>query len=212
VSLVHRVLQYVDAARRSPAQASSPEWLGSLEADAFTCLDGAFFALNAPVAPLTWEVRTVMPGNQLQSARIPFDFPYPCEILGFRSVVAPFPGQALGLIDPSSVTGDGRDVVDVQLDIDKKAFVTFNEGDQPDQPTTQPSQGSFVSLSSVDIQAPRIQALRLLSPRPQIGFTFQWSLGVTVPFQDSLIKVAMFIREMRGMGQSVNVGQPYDNR
>jgi hypothetical protein len=199
MSLASRVLSYIDAVRRSPANGSSPEWLGTLEADAFNSLDGAFFALNAPVAPLTWEVRTILPGTQLTSDRIPFDFPHPVEILGFRSVVAPIPGGAG--IDPGSVTGLGTDVVDCQLDLDKSEFVTFAEGVST---PGGPNNSNMVTLSALDIQAPRIQSLRLTSARPQIGFTFQWTLGIATPFQDSVIKVAMYIRDITGM-MGVNV-------
>lgn len=212
MSLVHKVLAFVDAARRSPANAASPEWLGSLEADAFDSLDGAFFALNAPVAPLTWEVRTILPGDTLTSDRIPFDFPHPVEIVGMRSIVAPIPGQAAGLIDPSAPTGLATDVVDVQLDLDKQEYVTFAEGVST---PGGPNNSNFISLSAIDVQVPRIQCLRLTSARPQIGFTFQWKLGIGgFTWQDSVISVAMFIRDITGMmGQNVpSQTQQYTNR
>lgn len=198
-NLVHSVLRFVDAVRRSPASASSPEWIGSLEADAFESLDGAFFALNAPATIYRWMVRTIMPGGQLQTDRIPFDFPRPVEIIGFRSVVAPIPGAAG--VDPGSITGLATDVVDVQLDVDNSELLSFERN--VSAPGT-PANSNFVLLSSVDVQAPALLCLRLTAPRPQLGFTFQWNLGVATPFADSLVSVAMFVRPLDGGGVQMN--------
>lgn len=175
--------------------------IGSLEADAFESLDGAFFALNAPATIYRWMIRTIMPGDQLQTDRIPFDFPRPVEIIGFRSVVAPIPGQGAPLIDPGSVTGLATDLVDVQLDVDNSELLSFERNvSSPGSPAN----SNFVLLSSVDVQAPALLCLRLTAPRPQLGFTFQWNLGVASPFMNSLVSVAMFVRPLDGGGAQMN--------
>lgn len=202
MSLRRSVLDFVDAARRSPANASSPEWLGSLEQEAFDSLDGSFFALNAPVTTHTWQVRTILLGADAQSDRIPFEFPQPTEVLGFRSVVAPIPGAA-GL-DPGSITGLGSDVVDCQIDVDNSELLTF---DRNVSAPGLPSNSNFVVLSALDIQAPRIFAAKLTAPRPVLGFTFQWSLGIATPFADSLITIAMFVRELDRTTLGMNKSQ-----
>lgn len=201
MGLRETVLRFVSAARKQPAQASSPEFLNALEVEAFRSLDGAFFALNAPVSVYTWQVRTIMSGTVLQTNRIPFDFPRPVQILGFRSVVAPIPGQAAGPLDPASITGLATDVVDCQIDVDNSEFTTFNRNTSA---PGVPNNSNFVLLSALDEQVPRIFEMKLTAPRPQLGFTFQWNLGIGTPWLDSLVTVAMFVRDLPGGGPGLN--------
>jgi hypothetical protein len=201
MSLRFKILSFIDAARRNPAQASNPEWLNSLEADAFSTLDGAYYAECAPVAPFTWEQRVILLGSDVRSERMPFRFPYAVQILGFRSVVAPLqPASPAGAIDPSSITGLATDIVDVLVDVNEENNLTSGNGI-----TTPggPNNGNFVTLSALDIQAPRLHAIDLVGESPDVGFTFRWKLGVD-QFQDSLISCAMYIRPLADRGASWN--------
>jgi hypothetical protein len=201
MSLRFKVLSFIDAARRNPAQASNAEWLNTLEADAFSTLDGAYYAECAPVAPFTWEQRVILLGSDIRSERMPFRFPYAVQILGFRSVVAPLqPANPSGATDPSSITGLGTDIVDVLVDVNEENNLTSGNGI-----TTPggPNNGNFVTLSALDIQAPRLHAIDLVGESPDVGFTFRWKLGVN-QFQDSLISCAMYIRPLSDRGASWN--------
>jgi hypothetical protein len=201
MSLRFKVLSFIDAARRNPAQASNAEWLNTLEADAFSTLDGAYYAECAPVAPFTWEQRVILLGSDIRSERMPFRFPYAVQILGFRSVVAPLqPANPGGALDPGSITGLGTDIVDVLVDVNEENNLTSGNGI-----TTPggPNNGNFVTLSALDIQAPRLHAIDLVGESPDVGFTFRWKLGVN-QFQDSLISCAMYIRPLSDRGASWN--------
>jgi hypothetical protein len=201
MSLRFKILSFIDAARRNPAQASNPEWLNTIEAAAFDTLDGAYYAECAPVAPFTWEQRVILLSGDIRSERMPFRFPYAVQILGFRSVVAPLqPANPGGAIDPSSITGLATDIVDVLVDVNEENNLTSGNGI-----TTPggPNNGNFVTLSSLDIQAPRLHCIDLVGESPDVGFTFRWKLGVN-QFQDSLVSCAMYIRPLSDRGASWN--------
>jgi hypothetical protein len=193
------VLSFVNAVRGSPLQGSNPEWLDALEVQAFQSLDGAYFAEMAPVTPWTWEQRTILPGDELTSDRVPFRFPYAVEILGMRGVAIPITTTGAVLapaVDPSSVTGDALDILDVKIDINAQNFITNANGIST---PGGPNDGNFVTISSLNIQAPRLHALKLDGESPDIGFTFRWSAGLlTFPsvWADTMIKMAMYVRPL----------------
>src|ERR1700682_2658553 len=88
-NLKQYILDYVNAVRRRPATGSDPSELDNLENAALTSYDGAFAANTSPVAPLTWEARTLFLGANPISERVQLDIPFPCMIVGAYASVEP---------------------------------------------------------------------------------------------------------------------------
>jgi hypothetical protein len=187
MSLGYEVLRYVDRVFKDPTAGSDPRLLKRLEAYAKEAFEG-IVALHAPASPMTWEVNTVMKGTVQTSARTDFRFPRPVELVGFFSTVVVDNAGGGGAVTPST------DVIACQIDTDNQAYLTSADG------VSSPAggkAGTFVTLSSLDVQVPRIVGYKLRNPTPVIGFTYRWKqlASTNSPiYKDCLVSTAMFAR------------------
>jgi hypothetical protein len=181
-SLAYTVLDFIDRLRKQPDAATDPRLLARLERFARESWDGAFVALHAPMAPLTWEARALLPSASPETNRIPLRFPRPVEILGFFPTV----------IDTDAATGVSHtlNTLDVSLDINATDRVTSGEGVSTAAGGTA---GTFVTLAALGIQAPRLVGLKLRNSNPDMGFVFRSKRGSGV-FNSALVTVATFAR------------------
>jgi hypothetical protein len=137
---------------------------------------------------MTWEVNTLMDGAVQQTSRQPFRFPRPVEIVGFFSTLVIDPDADNDLLTPS------LDVIGVQIDTDNQAYLTSSDGIST--PAGGKS-GTFVTLSAMDVQVPRVVGYKLRNPTPDIGFTYRWKVltSATAPvFKNAMVSTAMFAR------------------
>jgi len=204
MSLRQRILAYVSAARSSPVMASDPGELRALERDALSTLDAGFATLAAPIAPFTWEVRTLLTNITNNTNRVKFAFPWRVNVVGMQatlSIVLPRVGAPL----PDPTLND----IDCMVDINNSAFLTGNDG-----LTTPIGQGgnNFVTLATLSIQTPRLLGLALEGEsKPELGFTFRWKQPPPVAgplYQSCIISVALFCypQGILGPGQQTSFG------
>jgi hypothetical protein len=182
-SLRWLVADFVSRVKASPADGSDPRLLARLSKAAEDSWDGAFATLAAPMAPLTWEVNALFPSSQPETQRIPFKFPWPVEIVGFR---------------PSIISTDAAGIAptleDVQLELDANLEKRPTAG-QGVTTTVGGKDGTFVTLAAMGIQTPRLTGLRLTNASPDLGFTFRWKRGANV-YNSALVSVAMYCRPL----------------
>lgn len=204
MSLRQRILSYVSAARSSPVVASDPAELRALEVDALSTLEAGFATLAAPIAPWTWEVRTVLDGLQGSTNRVKFAFPWRVNVVGLQATITPVLPVVAGLTVPT------LNDIDVMVDINNTSFLTGNDG-----LSTPAGQGgnNFVTLSTVTIQTPRLLGLALEGEhKPELGFTFRWKqpplAGPVALYQSQIVTVALFCfpQEGRGLSQQTSFG------
>jgi hypothetical protein len=197
MSLRQRILAYVSAARSSPVIASDPAELRALEKDALCTLENGFATLAAPIAPFTWEVRTLLSNILNNTNRVKFAFPWRVNVVGMQatlSIVAPRVG-----VLPDPVLND----IDCMVDVNNSAFLTGNDG-----LTTPVGQGgnNFVTLATLSIQTPRLLGLALEGEsKPELGFTFRWKQPPPVAgplYQSAIVSVALFCYPQTGLGLS----------
>lgn len=187
------VLDFVNAVRRRPALGSDPSELDRMEQAALTSFQGAFGALHAPIAPMSWEARTQFASASPVSERIILDIPFPCMIVGAFAVVEPI-GSAGGLTVP------GPNSIDVTIDLNQHEYMTQVQG------TTTPTvgggltrDGTFCTLSAIST-GPALGA-RLLGwvipyRTAQIGVTFRWKQGAGV-YQTSHVGLTFYARALQ---------------
>lgn len=188
MSLGYEVLRYVDRCFRNPTDAGDPRLLKRLEVYAKEAFEG-IVALHAPASPMTWEVNLFMAGAVQTSIRQSFRFPRPVEIVGFHPTVVIATPSAGGAVSPST------DTIAVQIDTDNQAYLTSADG------VSSPAggkAGTFVTLSSIGVQVPRVVGYKLRNPTPDIGFTCRWKQDVAQVsggvYRDSLVSIAIYAR------------------
>lgn len=181
------VLEWISRVRQKPVLASDPDELRMLEQKARADWGGSFAAQNSAIAPYTWEQRIILPAATAQTTRINFRLPFAVEIVGFIPTLEDTQVAAGGII-PS------LNSVDVQIDLNSNEFLTTANGVTT---TAAPGQlgGTFVTLSTISLQAQRLFAVRMLAPNPDLGFTFRWKRGAGV-YRDTLITIAMLCRRI----------------
>lgn len=184
--LAEEILAYLAKARQSPAFASDPVLLDSLEKSARNSMEGAVAALHAPVASDTWEARATLLGAAQQSERIPVRIPYESVLVGLYPSVVPMVGN----LGPAPTLND----IDVSVDIDNKETITSAQG--VTVPGSTVRDGTFVTLGSLSVQTPRLTWLVLDKVSNDIGVTYRWKLGPGV-HGDTLVSLAFFIRPLR---------------
>lgn len=184
MSLSYSVLRYVDAVLRDPTTGGDKNWLAKLSKQAKEAFEG-IVALHAPASPMTWETTLILRGTTQVSARNPFRFPRPVEIVGFYpSLVILTTG---GAITPS------LDVIACQIDTDNQNYMTSGDGVSTNAGGTA---GPFVTLASLGVQTPRVVGYKLRNPTPTIGFTYRWKQDVTAGavYKDCLVSMAIYAR------------------
>ncbi len=186
MSLAYEVLRYVDRATSDPSSAGDHRLLGRLEKYAKEAFEG-IVALHAPASPMSWEVTSILRGNTQQSNRVSFRFPRPVEIVGFFPIVIPILPAAGGATVPTT------DSIAVQIDTDNQNYLTSGDGISTNLGG---SAGSFVTLSMMGVQVPRVLGYKLRNPTPDIGFTHRWKLDIGAPniFRDVIISMGIYAR------------------
>lgn len=191
------ILEYVNMARKRPQLASDPAELDRLEQAALTSFMGAFGALHAPIAPMTWEARTLFLGSTVGgpfvSERIQLDVPFPCMIVGALPSLSQLGSGAGALV---STLND----IDVSIDLNNHEYMTQAQG------TTTPVVGAaltrdntFVTLASLGAgiaQGARLLGWTIPYRTAQIGVTYRWAQGGGV-FKDAHVKIAFFARALQ---------------
>jgi hypothetical protein len=186
------VLDYTNMARRRPAMAADPGELDKLEQAALTSFQGAFGALHAPIAPMSWEARTLFQGASAVSERIQLDIPFPCMIVGtFASLSVLTTG---GAITPT--TSD----IDVTIDLNSHEYMTNVQG------TVTPVVGgqlqrdsTFVTLAAVSTgssQGARLMGWVIPYRTAQLGVTYRWKQGATI-FKDTHVGLCFYARALQ---------------
>src|ERR1700682_2683300 len=188
MSLGYEVLRYVDRCFRNPTDAGDPRLLKRLESYAKEAFEG-IVALHAPASPMTWEINTIMVGSVQTSVRQSFRFPRPVEIVGFMPTGVVATPTAGGAVTPST------DTTAVQIDTNNQASLTSADG------VSSPAGGkaqSFVTLSAMGVQVPRIVGYKLRNPTPDIGFTFRWKQDVAQVvggvYSNCMVSMAIYAR------------------
>jgi len=201
------LLGYVSRARTSPVVASDPGELGTLEKAALDNLDLGFATLAAPIAPWTYEVRTLLSALLPDTNRVSFKFPWMVNVVGMQatlSIVQP------RVVAPATFPDPTLNDIDCMVDLNNEAFLTGNDG-----LTTPAGQGgnNFVTLATLSIQTPRLLGLKIKGEsKPEVGFTFRWKQPPTIAipqlYQSTIVSVALFCypQERRGLGQQTSFG------
>jgi hypothetical protein len=209
MSLREKILAYVSAARSSPVVASDPTELRGLEKAALSTLDCGFATLAAPIAPFTWEVRTLLDATLDATNRVKFAFPWRVNVVGLQatlSIVLPRTAPG-GVPQPDPTLAD----IDCMVDVNNSAFLTGNDG-----LSTVAGQGgqNFVTLSTLSIQTPRLLGLALEGEsKPELGFTFRWkqppAAGPVAIYQSAIVCVALFCypQAERGLSNQTSFGR-----
>jgi hypothetical protein len=195
--LIHTVLEHIQRVRQRPTVGSDPEELKTLEHAARSSWGNSFAALHAPLAELTWEARTVLLGASDQTERVYVDFPgsFNTEIVGFYATLSPKPGAAAGLIVPK------LDDIDVRLDINQQHHLTSTPKGLAFTPANTARDTTYVSLTSIHVNAPRLIGLQIEGANPQVGFAFRWKWpptpGASAFYTDTMISMSCFVRHLR---------------
>lgn len=183
------VRRFTSNAKNNPVGATDPRELEILERAIVPGPSDGFAALTSPMAPFTWEVRTLLLQTQPQTNRVKFEFPWRVNVVGLQATIVAVRGAA-----PLALPVPTLDDVDVMVDINNSAFITGNDGT-----TTAAGQGgnNFVTLSTLTIQTPRLLGLALEGEsKPQLGFTFRWKqpplAGPVAIFESAIVTVAIF--------------------
>jgi hypothetical protein len=194
-NLSQYVLDFINAVKRRPALGSDPSELDNLEQAALTSFQGAFGALNAPIAPMTWEARTQFLGTQAVSERIQLDIPFPCMLVGAFASISTI--GAVG-IPGSGTQAPTRDDIDVTIDLNSHEYMTQVQG------TTTPvvggqlqRDGTFTTLAAVSINnGGRLLCWVIPYRTAQLGVTFRWKQGANV-FQTSHVGLSFYARALQ---------------
>jgi hypothetical protein len=184
-------LDYVNAVRRRPQLGSDPNELDNLESAALTSFQGAFSALHAPIAPMSWEARTLFLSAAAVSERIQMDIPFPCMMVGTFPSVEPV-GANGGLVVPTTQS------IDVSLDLNNHEYMTQAQG------TTTPVIGGaqsrdipFSTLASLGVNGgQRLLAWVIPYRTAQLGITFRWKQGANV-YQSSQVGLVFYARALQ---------------
>ena len=189
-SLIHAVLTHVQRVKQRPTVGSDPDELKHLETAAHRSWGDSFAALHAPVASLTWETRALLLGSTPTSDRVYIDFPgsSDTQLVGIYVSLSTKPG-ATGATPT-------RDDIDVFMDVNEKSYLTSLRNAKGQGPTSTTKDATYVTLSAIGVQTPRLFGLRIEGPNPQVGFTFRWKWGANV-YADTIIGVAAFVRHLR---------------
>jgi hypothetical protein len=197
MSLISRVIEYVNRVNRNPTLGSDPGELDALMRAARSDEGDSFSVLASGKAPLSWEERVILLSGDGSSERVAFKFPYAMEVVGMFPVIEPILPAQVGLVAPSIMS------VDVQIDINNQNMITNLEGVSTTAAGANRG-GNFVTLAGISSAiANRMIALKLESPSPELGMTFRWKqMNV---YQDVIVGVQLFVRELDDGKKSSNV-------
>lgn len=176
------VLEWISRVRERPVLASDPDELRTLAERARHDWGGGFVAQHQPVAPYTWEQTVVLRSAAASSDRVQFRLPFGVEIVGMWPSLEPLGTGAAPLPTLAAIS--------VAIDSNVTEQYTLNNGTS----AAGVRGGTFVTLEAIS-SAHRLFGLRLDTPNPELGFTFQWKRGPNV-YQDVQIGVTLFTRRL----------------
>jgi hypothetical protein len=186
------VLDYTNMARRRPAMAADPGELDKLEQAALTSFQGAFGALHAPIAPMSWEARTLFQGASVVSERIQLDIPFPCMIVGTFA--------SLSILTTGGATVPTTSDIDVTIDLNSHEYMTQVQG------TVTPIVGgqlqrdsTFCTLAAVSTgstQGARLMGWVIPYRTAQLGITYRWKQGANV-YKDTHVGLCFYARALQ---------------
>ena len=148
-----------------------------------------------PAAHDTWEIRTTFDADEIETARIPLEFPGPYMIVGAHVTV-------IQTTNAGSILVPTADDILCLIDVDNQR--QYTAADLIGQ-TTGASRGEqFVTLSALDTEF-RDLLMQLDSPRPVLGATFRWKVGADADglYEDCLISLAFFCLPLKAMNGAV---------
>ncbi len=182
------VLDFVNLAKRKPAMASDPGELENLEQAALTSFQGAFGAMHAPIAPMSWDARTLFQGATAVSERVQLDIPFPCMLVGAFAWVEPI---GTGAVIPTTTS------IDVTIDLNSHEYMTQAQGTTtPFIGAQQQRDATFATLAALSVQAPRLMGWVIPYRTAQLGVTFRWKRGANV-YQDSHVGLVFYARALQ---------------
>lgn len=185
MSLSYSVLRFIDRVRRKPVLGTDPDELKALEGSALNSFDGAFVALHAPMAPDTYEARGMLLSGSAESDLLSMRFPSRVQIVGMLPTIVPYGAQGrrptLDDIDVSMSSFSGK------TNLTSATGITTPAGGGKD--------GTFVTLSGMSVQAPRLHGIRLDAPTPEVHWKFRWKLGPGT-YQDAIVTMLVFARPL----------------
>jgi hypothetical protein len=154
-----------------------------------------FAALHAPVAPYTWEVRSVLLTTQVETTRIPIFFRGPLEIMGFFPTV-----RVNGAIQGGTRRVPTTDNVMVMLDINQQDRMT----NRLESTSVANPLASYVTLSAMSVFVPRLTRIQIVNASPDVGIQFRWDQdpqpgGVPI-YENALVQLAFFCRYLDEVG------------
>jgi len=184
------VLDFINAARRRPAMASDPSELYNLEQAALTSFQGAFGAQHAPIAPMSWEARTLFLGANPVSERIQLDIPFPCMIVGAFASIEPTAGGGATVPTTSSI--------DATIDLNVHEYMTQVQGTTTVLAAgAAPSRdGTFATLAALSVQAPRLMGWVIPYRTAQLGITYRWKQGANI-YQNAHVGLCFYARALQ---------------
>jgi hypothetical protein len=194
------VMQFVQQAMQSPKMASDPQTLQDLQDAAMKSFTGAFGAMSIPIAPETWEARTVFlggtAGGNFSSERIQVDVPYPVMVVGLY--------PSLSVLTSGNSTVPTLNDIDCSLDLNLHEYMTDIQGNTTAEnsatsATATPSRdGNFVTLAALgtsNAQGGRLLGWVIPYRTAQIGVTFRWKQGGGV-YKDTIVSLALDVRPL----------------
>ena len=192
MSLKQDVFDYVNLARKRPALASDPNTLDALENDALTSFDGAMGALYAPIAPLSWESRTLFLGNSPTSERIQTMIRGPVMVVGAYTWV-----EVLATNSSSGSVAPTTNSIDCTVDLNVNEYATNAQGTTtPVVGATGQRDGTFVTLAALGVNGgQRLWGWIIKSPTAQLGVTFRWKQGGTI-YKDAHVGITWYVRRL----------------
>lgn len=134
-----------------------------------------------PVAPDTWEVRTVLANNQEETARMAVEFPGPSKVVGMRCVVRQ-DSVAGGLLVPTN-----EDILAL-IDLDNQRRFTNSTGIS----TTASRNSQYATLNALDTRF-RDVMWYLTAPRPVLGVTFRWRPTTPAQYFNASVSIAFMV-------------------
>lgn len=151
-------------------------------------------ALHAPVADFVWSVRATLDAAVASTGRVPCEFPWPVEIVGYRpSVVINGDVQGGGLLVPTVEDF----LASVERDHGGRRYTA-----RADEAGQGSPGGASVVLADLGVQVPVARLTRLDdASAPVLGFEFSWRDnpevgGGNAKFEDANIAVAVYFNKL----------------
>jgi hypothetical protein len=131
-----------------------------------------------------------MQSANLTSDRVYLDFPgsFDTQLIGIYVSLSTKPGA-------KEVTPT-RDDIDVFIDVNEKSYLTSLRNAKGQGPTSTTKDATYVTLSAISVQVPRLFGMRIEGVSPQVGFTFRWKWGTNI-YADTIVGVAAYVRHLR---------------